>query len=134
MAGRPPKPTALKLVRGNPGKRRLNMREPALPVGLPDPPTWLPAAVVPYYEEIGAEVVAMKVMTRADRVALAMFASVLKDAAYAMALGAPVHKEIHSEIRAYLTKFGLSPSDRVKVKTGEPEQKESSVARVLRQA
>lgn len=104
-----------------------------MPVELPAPPKWLPAAAVPFYEEIGSEAVGMKVMTRADRIALAMFASVLKDAADTMALGAPVHKEIHSEIRAYLTKFGMSPSDRVKVKTGEPEKKESPVARFLRQ-
>ena len=32
MRGRPPVPTALKLVRGNPGKRALNDQEPEIPV------------------------------------------------------------------------------------------------------
>ena len=30
MAGRKPKPTALKKLEGNPGKRKLNMKEPVL--------------------------------------------------------------------------------------------------------
>ena len=40
-AGRKPKPTWLKVVNGNPGRRRLNGNEPK-PVGdLKDPPEWL---------------------------------------------------------------------------------------------
>lgn len=39
--GRKPKPTQLKLVTGNPGKRPLNLREP-MPIGdLGAPPSWL---------------------------------------------------------------------------------------------
>jgi P27 family predicted phage terminase small subunit len=44
MAGRPPKPTALKLIQGNPGKRPLNDAEPTFPVDDVAPPTWLNAA------------------------------------------------------------------------------------------
>jgi P27 family predicted phage terminase small subunit len=41
MRGRKPKPTVLKLLDGNPGKRRLNDREPTAPGGIPEPPDWL---------------------------------------------------------------------------------------------
>jgi P27 family predicted phage terminase small subunit len=41
MAGRKPKPTHLKLVTGNPGKRRLNKREPQPPGNLEAVPEWL---------------------------------------------------------------------------------------------
>lgn len=41
MRGRKPKPTVLKLIQGNPGKRRLNMNEPKPPPGNLDPPNWL---------------------------------------------------------------------------------------------
>ena len=41
MKGRKPVPTHLKVLRGNPGKRRLNNGEP-LPIGdLVDPPEWM---------------------------------------------------------------------------------------------
>jgi len=39
--GRKPKPTALKLVTGNPGKRAVNKKEPKPRGNLYDPPEWL---------------------------------------------------------------------------------------------
>ncbi len=36
MAGRKPKPTALKELEGNPGKRKLNKKEPIPGKGMPD--------------------------------------------------------------------------------------------------
>lgn len=41
MPGPPRKPTALKIVEGNPGKRPLNKREPKPRGNLYDPPEWL---------------------------------------------------------------------------------------------
>ena len=41
MSGPPPTPTALKLLRGNPGKRRINRNEPKPPPSPVDPPSWL---------------------------------------------------------------------------------------------
>ena len=41
MAGRKPKPTALKKLEGNPGKRKLNTKEPMPGKGMPDCPKWL---------------------------------------------------------------------------------------------
>ena len=40
-AGRKPKPTALKKLEGNPGKRKLNTKEPVPGKGMPDCPKWL---------------------------------------------------------------------------------------------
>ncbi len=39
--GRKPKPTTLRVLQGNPGKRRLNKDEPNFGAGAPDKPTWL---------------------------------------------------------------------------------------------
>ena len=39
--GRKPKPTALKLLEGNPGKRPLNEHEPIPPTGKIRCPSWL---------------------------------------------------------------------------------------------
>jgi P27 family predicted phage terminase small subunit len=41
MRGRKPKPTALKILYGNPGKRRLPQNEPKPPHEIPDPPDHL---------------------------------------------------------------------------------------------
>lgn len=60
MAGRPPKPTRLKILTGNPGGRPLNAAEPSFPPGVPKCPAWLPSAakkvwkrVVPLLEKSG---------------------------------------------------------------------------------
>ena len=37
MAGRKPKPTVLKKLEGNPGKRKLNTKEPVPAKGMSDP-------------------------------------------------------------------------------------------------
>jgi phage terminase small subunit len=41
MAGRKPKPTAVKKLEGNSGKRKLNTKEPVPAKGMPDCPEWL---------------------------------------------------------------------------------------------
>ena len=41
MAGRKPKPTEVKKLEGNPGKRKLNTKEPNPGKGMPDCPAWL---------------------------------------------------------------------------------------------
>ena len=41
MAGRKPKPTAVKKMEGNPGKRKLNTKEPVPAKGMPVCPDWL---------------------------------------------------------------------------------------------
>ena len=58
--GRKPIPTKLKLLKGNPGKQKLNKREPQPKLGIPAKPKWLlPAAakewdlVVPTLEQLG---------------------------------------------------------------------------------
>ena len=43
MRGRRPKPTHLKLITGNPGKRAINLREPKPVPKMPEPPTALSA-------------------------------------------------------------------------------------------
>lgn len=70
---RPPKPTALKLVTGNPGKRALNKQEPD-PTYLQDltPPDWLDQAAAQVWNEVAPNLRAAKVLTVMDVQALAM--------------------------------------------------------------
>lgn len=73
MAGRPPKPTGLKLVTGNPGKRALNKQEPD-PEYLADlaPPTRLSEAEAEVWRELAPPLRAAKVLTTVDVLALEM--------------------------------------------------------------
>lgn len=73
MSGPAPKPTALKLVEGNKGKRKINAHEPD-PAYLNDltPPTWLPAAAAEVWNETAPKLRAAKVLTELDVHALAM--------------------------------------------------------------
>ncbi len=70
--GRRPKPTALKLLTGNPGKRPTNPDEPTPDLGLPRPPAWLSAAAKREYSRLGRQLLAQGIMTILDRNALAL--------------------------------------------------------------
>lgn len=67
MAGRPPKPTALKLVAGNPGKRGTNKHEPD-PTYLEDlaAPAWLSAAAAAVWDEVAPHLARAKLLTEID--------------------------------------------------------------------
>lgn len=69
----PPKPTALKLVEGNKGKRALNKQEPD-PTYLSDltPPGWLAPAAAEVWNEVAPKLRAAKVLTEIDVQLLAM--------------------------------------------------------------
>ncbi|MCI8212592.1 terminase [Pseudomonas sp. S25] len=66
--GRPPKPTALKLVQGNPGKRKLNSKAPspdALAV-VPDPPEWFGPIAVAAWQQVAPWLTEAKILTATD--------------------------------------------------------------------
>lgn len=69
-----PKPTKLKILEGNPGKKKLNRSEPEPPPGLPEMPLWLsefPVAVSEWNRE-GAILSGMGTLTTADAGIFAM--------------------------------------------------------------
>jgi P27 family predicted phage terminase small subunit len=69
----PPKPTALKVLQGNPGKRRLNAREPQ-PTVLADaePPEWLEDAAKEAWRAVVPKLCALRLVTEADLQGLTM--------------------------------------------------------------
>lgn len=70
---RPTKPTALKLIAGNPGKRALNKQEPD-PTYLDDltPPAWLAPEAVQVWGEMAPMAARAKLLTEVDVQAFAM--------------------------------------------------------------
>lgn len=72
MAGRRPKPTALKIAEGNPGKRPLNLNEPQFG-GLPKCPGHLDKNAKAEWRRISKELAAAGLLAAADRAALAAY-------------------------------------------------------------
>jgi P27 family predicted phage terminase small subunit len=73
IRGRKPKPTHLKLVTGNPGKRKLNEAEPLPASVLPSPPPHLGDEAKVEWGRISEELYRLGLLTGVDRTALAAY-------------------------------------------------------------
>jgi P27 family predicted phage terminase small subunit len=73
MRGRRPKPTRLKVLTGNPGKRPLNRDEPRPEVIIPDCPAELGPVARREWDRLVGELVKLKLLTNLDRAALAAY-------------------------------------------------------------
>lgn len=69
----PPKPTALKLVQGNPGKRALNKREPKPELGIPPCPKHLDPGARKEWRRLVKELSKINMLTKVDGGALAAY-------------------------------------------------------------
>ena len=73
MAGRKPKPTALKKLEGNPGKRKMNTKEPVPGKGMPDCPKWLLPEAKEEWKRLCQKLSEMGVLTEIDMAAFAAY-------------------------------------------------------------
>jgi len=134
MAGRRPKPTHLKVVAGNPGKRPLPENEPQPAKGIPKCPSYMPATAKHAWREVCQLLSDMGVLTLADKMALELLVG-----AYAEYRKAAQHVYKHGfdsagrvggrnaaacqlsdawkRIRAMLIEFGLTPAARSRIST-----------------
>jgi P27 family predicted phage terminase small subunit len=149
MKGRKPKPTALKEVAGNPGKRKLNRDEPRPELGRPSCPLHIETnatakaewdAIIPQLEQMG-------VLAKIDRAALAAYCMCY--ARWIQAEGevtvrgllveepiinsegelvgtkvkknpaVTIAKDEKSQMRAFLALFGMDPSSRSRLRVGK---------------
>ena len=133
MRGRKPKPTRLKLLEGNPGKRRLRS-EPRGEPGLGRPPEWLTAGAKRFWRKVAPQLEGAGIATGLD---VACFAALAE--AYASWRGAlariaehgPTYSTLSGLVRprpevamaaraersmaALLAEFGLTPSSRTRL-------------------
>ena len=100
MAGRKPKPTALKKLEGNPGKRKLNTKEPNPGKGMPDCPIWLLREAKTEWTRLSEKLNQMGVLTEIDRSAFAAYCQ-----SYARWKEAQEH--FYSECATYDTENGM---------------------------
>lgn len=130
--GRPPKPTRLKELAGNPGKRALNKREPRPTVAVPTRPAWLLPEAKREWTRLARELGPLGLVTLVDRGALAAYCQswaryveaerrlteMQSDPAVEsidLRRQAMVSNKRLTEVMALGAKFGLSPSDRTRL-------------------
>jgi len=140
--GPAPKPTALKLIEGNPGCRPINAYEPKPPAADdPRPPTWLDAGGRREWRKMVPHLRVLGLLTVVDVTALSMYCDSVSTAlAYAKVcrekgrtMKAPTgYVMLRPEatalakekliIRSYMQEFGLTPSARSRMSVGEKEE------------
>lgn len=148
--GRPPKPTALKELAGNPGKRPLNRLEPKPKVEIPPCPSWLTAAGKREYKRLAKLLVELRVITEADRLALGaltyQFSKWLEAEAMVSVEGRVLTSEkggmylnpwegiansAFKNMTVLLREFGLTPASRSRIEAQPEDEKPQSLAEKL---
>lgn len=144
--GRPPKPTVLKIIEGNRGKRKLNDREPMPARGVPECPAWLDAEARAKWAALTPELDRLGLLTVVDGDALAGYCQawaefreaterLRKEGRYQ---STPAGKRVHpacvrqqtalTMMAKFGAVFGLSPADRTRLavdKSGERDDFEA---------
>lgn len=148
-SGPPPHPTALKVLRGNPGKRALNKDEPQ-PTGKAKCPEWLGAYGRQHWDEVAPMLERMGVLTDADANALGDMCLAYQKWMEAVDLerehgtyvkaqsGFPVtapwvaagerQREIWRKIQQ---EFGMTPAARSRVTAAKPAETESPLKALM---
>ena len=144
--GPPPKPTAIKDIEGNRGKRPLNEREPEPTPGC-DAPFWLPPGAIAEWERVYPELDSLGLATVVDQAALACWCVAvdmleratkqlvpteenptpeiqITDSGYETVSGAELmRRQSMKDIRAFCQEFGFSPASRSRIAVPEKPDK-----------
>ena len=137
MASPRPKPTQLKKLAGNPGKRPLNRREPKPPSYAPKCPVHLNAEARSEWGRLVSELRELRLLGSTDRAAMAAYCTAWSrwvEAEGRLAKGGkttltPSGYEVMSpwlgianramkQMKDFLIEFGLTPSARTRLKVG----------------
>ena len=147
MAGRRPKPTHLKIVGGNPGKRALNKREPAPRREIPSCPAHLSDESKVAWGRLVEMLDRIGVLTECDALALERLCDCYADILACRELvardgrtyttttaqgdtlikGNPAVNQLRAadaQFKSYLVEFGLTPAARSKVQVSDDEKPE----------
>lgn len=120
--GPAPTPTALKILKGNPGRRPLNTREAAPELGMPAMPARLRPEAQVVWKELAPILMACGLLTKADGRAFALVCDALAD--YDEDRGAGKRGDTSfTKLRQMLPEFGLTPASRSRIKVDLPQAK-----------
>lgn len=149
-SGPPPKPTALKALAGNPGKRALNGAEPRPSADIPEPPVTLKGEGRAEWRRIVPELARLGLVTKVDRAYLVAYCSawgIFEAARVAMVEHGPlvngrdgnlvknpaaqIMRDAADLMIKFGARFGLSPSDRTRLAIS-PTDEDGADADVIR--
>ncbi len=153
MAGRKPKPSHIRLMEGNPGKRPVNKSEPKPASGKPYCPRELSDEAKKEWKRIVSELDDMGLASKADRAALALYCdawAMWREACDQIAeqglttlspnghlMQSPyvsIRNNAFKQIKSMLTEFGLTPSSRSRVSVPAKEEEDPLQAFMRRKA
>jgi P27 family predicted phage terminase small subunit len=148
--GRRPLPTAIKKLRGNPGKRALNLSEPTPPKQRPEKMAGLTGEAAAEWDRIVPDLEIMGVLTRVDRAALGAycfcyarwFAAEKEVESRGILIDEPITDKEGNEIgtrtkknpacievamalklmKSFLVEFGLTPASRARIHIEKPKE------------
>jgi len=141
MPGPAPKPTRLRLLQGNPSKRPLNKREPRPADRAPTRPGWLLPEAKREWSRMVPALLRLGLLSEVDRAALASYCQwwarwvqaekILTE--QGLTFETPngyvqqrpevaISHKAAGMVKAYLQKFGLSPSDRSRLSVDKPQE------------
>lgn len=139
-SGRKALPTALKVMRGNPGKRPLNKREPKIKAAIPPCPAHLSDEAQAEWDRMGGELFEMGVLANADRALLAIYAQAWGDLVKAQEMvkaqgymvispngyeipnpWLPIRNKAVEQIQKIAGEFGMSASARTRIVATKPD-------------
>lgn len=136
MKGRKQKPTSLKLVTGNPGKREIKAKaaaEALAPDLKPTPPPWFPEEAKEFWTPIFKILRAMQIAKESDKTALGLLCMSLQDMkaahlqieteGYVVPTAEGVKTNPHYQVKSkamliairLLSEFGMTPTSRARV-------------------
>ena len=138
--GPPPKPTALHLIAGNPGKKKLNRGEPKPMIEAPVPPKHLAPEARVEWERLAPVLVRLKLLTKLDRAALSAYCQAWarhveaeEQLAKAGVLAfthngypivnpyATVSKQAVDQMARFIAEFGMTPASRSRISAPHPD-------------
>ncbi len=143
MRGRKPKPTKIKELEGNPGKRAINKQEPKPESAIPVCPPHLKGVARTEWTRLARELHEVKVITKLDRAALAVCCTAWAD--YVKACNkcekegeviisdkggmyqnpwVAIKKRSMDQVQKFYAEFGMTPSSRARVHIDAPTEED----------
>jgi len=113
--GRPRKPTALRLIAGNPGKRAMNTQEPQLAASAVDAPEWLSDAARAHWQRLAPMLIGAGVVRESDRDVLATYCTLFAEFVRASQEGENVPPSKIGQLRQLMGELGMTPSARSRI-------------------
>lgn len=143
MPGPPPKPTRLKLLQGNPGKRPLPKDEPQPEIGIPTRPHWLSPEAKREWTRVVPELARLGLLAKVDRAMIAaycqcwaMYVEAIRDidkngTTFSTEKGyqgprpsVAIATKMLEKANQLAAKFGFTPSDRTRLSMPERDSED----------